>query len=86
MNWYLEVLKKYATFAGRARRTEYWMFALINFIINTVLSIVQRSTGSTALLIIFVDLRPRGPDPRHRRHACGDSTTPAGPVAGGSSC
>jgi uncharacterized membrane protein YhaH (DUF805 family) len=23
MNWYLEVLKKYAVFDGRARRTEY---------------------------------------------------------------
>ena len=54
MNWYLEVLKKYATFEGRARRTEFWMFALINFIINTVLSIIQRSTGSTALLVISV--------------------------------
>ena len=29
MNWYLEVLKKYADFNGRARRKEYWMFALL---------------------------------------------------------
>ena len=28
MNWYLEVLKKYAVFIGRARRKEYWMFNL----------------------------------------------------------
>ena len=33
MNWYLDVLKKYAEFKGRARRKEYWMFALINSII-----------------------------------------------------
>lgn len=26
MNWYFEVLKKYATFEGRAQRQEYWMF------------------------------------------------------------
>ncbi len=32
MNWYLQVLRKYADFAGRARRKEYWMFALFNFI------------------------------------------------------
>jgi uncharacterized membrane protein YhaH (DUF805 family) len=32
MNWYVEVLKKYAVFAGRARRKEYWMFALWNLI------------------------------------------------------
>jgi uncharacterized membrane protein YhaH (DUF805 family) len=54
MNWYLEVLKKYATFGGRARRTEFWMFVLINFIINAVLNIVQRSTGSTIVLVISV--------------------------------
>jgi uncharacterized membrane protein YhaH (DUF805 family) len=32
MNWYLEALKKYAVFGGRARRKEYWMFSLFNFI------------------------------------------------------
>jgi len=32
MNWYLEVWKKYAVFSGRARRKEYWMFALFNFL------------------------------------------------------
>lgn len=40
MNWYLAVLKNYAGFAGRARRTEYWMFFLINFIIVAVLDII----------------------------------------------
>lgn len=30
MNWYLEACKKYATFAGRARRKEYWFFVLFN--------------------------------------------------------
>ena len=33
MNWYLKVLKNYAVFSGRARRTEYWMYTLFNFII-----------------------------------------------------
>ena len=32
--YYLAVLKKYATFSGRARRKEYWYFALMNFIIG----------------------------------------------------
>ncbi|MEV6330584.1 DUF805 domain-containing protein [Streptomyces sp. NPDC051909] len=41
MNWYLEVLKKYATFSGRARRKEFWMFYLFNFIAITVLSIID---------------------------------------------
>ena len=25
MNWYLNVIRKYAVFGGRARRKEYWM-------------------------------------------------------------
>ena len=34
MDWYLAVWKKYAVFDGRARRTEYWTFALVNFVIG----------------------------------------------------
>lgn len=41
MNWYLNVLKNYAVIDGRARRTEYWMFALINFIVIFILSIID---------------------------------------------
>jgi uncharacterized membrane protein YhaH (DUF805 family) len=33
MYWYLEVMRKYAVFAGRARQKEYWMFHLVNFVI-----------------------------------------------------
>jgi len=49
MNWYLEVLKKYAVFSGRARRKEYWMFILFNFIIGSVLWVVGRL--ATSLII-----------------------------------
>lgn len=45
MNWYLRVLSKYAEFNGRARRTEYWMFALFNVIISIVLTIIDAFTG-----------------------------------------
>jgi len=41
MNWYLEVLKKYAVFSGRACRTEYWMFFLFNFIIAFALGFIE---------------------------------------------
>jgi uncharacterized membrane protein YhaH (DUF805 family) len=37
MEWYLKVLREYANFNGRARRKEYWMFVLINFLITIVL-------------------------------------------------
>ncbi len=33
MKWYIRVLKKYATFSGRARRKEFWMFYLFHIII-----------------------------------------------------
>lgn len=33
MHWYLDVLKRYVDFNGRAGRKEYWMFTLINFVV-----------------------------------------------------
>jgi uncharacterized membrane protein YhaH (DUF805 family) len=41
MNWYFEVLKKYAVFSGRARRTEFWMFTLISALITFVLALID---------------------------------------------
>lgn len=46
MNWYLDVLKKYAVFEGRARRKEFWMFVLFNLIISIVLSVVDGLIGT----------------------------------------
>lgn len=46
MNWYVEVLKKYAEFNGRARRTEYWMFVLFNLIISIILVMVDNFLGT----------------------------------------
>ncbi len=46
MKWYLEVLKKYATFGGRARRKEYWYFVLFNMLITIILTIIDGVTGS----------------------------------------
>ena len=40
MNYYIKVLKNYATFGGRARRAEYWWFFLINMIISFVVGFV----------------------------------------------
>ncbi|MDT9689055.1 DUF805 domain-containing protein [Streptomyces sp. P9(2023)] len=41
MNWYLDVLKKYAVFNGRARRQEYWMYMLFNLIAYIVVAVVD---------------------------------------------
>jgi uncharacterized membrane protein YhaH (DUF805 family) len=47
MNWYLQVLKKYADFDGRARRKEYWMFALFNMIFLLVAALIDNVAGTT---------------------------------------
>lgn len=41
MNYYIEVIKKYAVFTGRARRAEYWMFFLFNIIISILLGVIE---------------------------------------------
>ena len=45
MNWYLKVLKQYADFSGRARRTEYWMFTLVNLIFAIVAMVLDNLLG-----------------------------------------
>lgn len=41
MNYYFEVLKKYAVFSGRARRKEYWYFFLGNVIFGACLGFLE---------------------------------------------
>ena len=57
MNWYLKVLKDhYLDFSGRARRTEYWMFTLINLLISwgfSLLDIVAETTIFTLISTIY---------------------------------
>ncbi len=47
MNWYFEVLQKYAVFDGRARRKEYWYFTLFNMIIVYAISALDHLVFST---------------------------------------
>ena len=56
MNWYLEVLKKYADFDGRAHRTEYWMFFLVNFIIAIVLNVLASQASIFSILAVIYSL------------------------------
>ena len=46
MKWYLEVLKKYAVFQGRARRKEYWYFSLFNLIFILLLTWIDALSNS----------------------------------------
>ncbi|WP_221795184.1 DUF805 domain-containing protein [Oceanobacter mangrovi] len=56
MEWYLGVLKKYVEFSGRARRKEYWMFFLFNFIISAVLGFVEGLFGGPGFIGILYSL------------------------------
>ncbi len=47
MNWYTKVLKQYADFNGRARRTEYWMFTLVNIIISFSFLMMDNRMGAS---------------------------------------
>jgi uncharacterized membrane protein YhaH (DUF805 family) len=47
VSWYLEALKKYAVFSGRARRMEYWYFVLFNLIVAFVLALIDTLLGTT---------------------------------------
>ena len=46
MRWYLEVMRKYAVFSGRARRKEYWMFFLFNILIAFIVGFVTGLLGA----------------------------------------
>lgn len=53
INYYVGVLKKYADFNGRARRREYWSFALVSFLVSIALSIVDGMLGTAFLASIY---------------------------------
>lgn len=60
MKWYLGVLKKYAVFSGRARRKEYWMFFLFNWIfsiaavlLDNLIGTANSDTGYGVISIIY---------------------------------
>ena len=46
MDWYLKVLRQFADFSGRARRTEYWMFALFNIFFTTLAIVLDTYLGT----------------------------------------
>lgn len=43
------VFSKYATFSGRARRSEFWWFALFSGIVQTVMSLLDAAIGNRIL-------------------------------------
>ncbi len=53
MNWYLAVLKNYVGFSGRARRTEYWMFALVNTVIYLALMALDYYLNTSVPALVY---------------------------------
>ena len=45
MDYYKKVINNYVGFSGRATRTEYWMFTLVNILIIAGLSIIEKILG-----------------------------------------
>ena len=50
MDWYVAVLKKYAEFSGRARRKEYWMFALVSFLVSVGIAVLGMMVSALNIL------------------------------------
>lgn len=55
MRWYLEVLKKYAVFSGRARRREFWYFHLFNLLFALLFALLAGFIAGIIVVLAGVD-------------------------------
>ena len=53
MNWYFKCWQQYADFSGRARRKEYWMFYLFNFLFSVIAGFLDGLFDLKFLTIIY---------------------------------
>ncbi len=56
MNHYLNVLKKYADFSGRASRAEYWVFLLVNIVAVFVLGMIHSVLMMLYMLAVTIPM------------------------------
>jgi uncharacterized membrane protein YhaH (DUF805 family) len=56
MHGYLEALRKYADFSGRARRKEFWYFNVFHFLLVLGLLAVDTAAGFDGYLIVLYGL------------------------------
>ena len=54
MEHFVTALEKFADFNGRATRTAYWMFVLINFIIQIVLILLGFDTIAAIISLLLI--------------------------------
>jgi len=50
MNWYLHVWQNWNNFSGRSRRTEFWVFALGNILVSTLIWFLELMVGALGFL------------------------------------
>ncbi len=53
MNYYIDCWKNYVGFSGRARRKEYWMFVLFNFLAGVVASVIDGILGTMMIYSLY---------------------------------
>ncbi len=53
LNYYTGVLKNYVGFEGRARRAEFWQYALVNTIIIAVLAVLGVAIKFPFLVVLY---------------------------------
>ncbi len=56
MHWYLEVLKQYAVFSGRSRRTEFWIFMAFNLVILILLKTIDGLTDGSGIIVLIYSI------------------------------
>ncbi|MFM7234813.1 MAG: DUF805 domain-containing protein, partial [Flavobacteriales bacterium] len=60
MNWYLHVLRNYANFSGRARRSEFWFYVLFNMIFGFAAMFIDNGLGTTISIADGLMVLPYG--------------------------
>ncbi|MEU9026746.1 DUF805 domain-containing protein [Streptomyces sp. NPDC048383] len=63
MNYYVDVIKRYADFNGRSRRQEYWMFVLCTIPVVIVLTVIDFALGSYPVITWIYTLAVFPSDP-----------------------
>ena len=53
MDYFIEGLKKFADFSGRARRKQYWMFGLIYLLLYFAVAAIDYVLGTQLFALIF---------------------------------
>lgn len=58
MNYYIQVLEKYATFSGRSQRKEFWIFILVNALIGAISAIISIALNTNIMgkFVLFYTL------------------------------